>query len=60
MLLLSKFEVASPCITVHLMKLRRVLTVDRVGNSHPCRSATVLTQWLSGTSRAREESSKAR
>ena len=59
-LLLSKPEVTSPCITVHLMKLRKVLIVDRVGSRRPRRSVTVLTQWLGDTSRAREENSRTR
>ena len=60
MLALSKSEVAYPCITVHLMKLRKVLTVDRVGSRRPCHSVTVLTQWLGNTPRAREENSRTR
>ena len=48
MLLLLESEVAYPCITVHLMKLRNVLTVDRVGSRRPHRSVNALTQWLKG------------
>ena len=33
---LPESGVAYPCITVHLMKLRNVLTVDRVGGSYSC------------------------
>ena len=53
MLPLPKSGVASPCITVHLMKLRKVLTVDRVGSRYPHHSVIALTQWLGGVSRAR-------
>ena len=60
MLPLLESGVAYPCITVHLMKLRNVLTVDRVGSRRPYRSAIALTQWLGGASRAREEISRAR
>ena len=35
MLLLLESDVAYPCITVHLMKLRNVLTVGRVGSRRP-------------------------
>ena len=60
MLPLSKSEVASPCITMHLMKLMKVLTVDRVGSRRPRRFVTVLTQWLGGMLSAREENLRAR
>ena len=55
MLLLLESEVAYPCITVHLMKLRNVQTVDRVGSRRPHRSVTALTQWLKGLMTARKK-----
>jgi len=60
MLLLLESEVAYPCFTVHLMKLRNVLTVVRVGSRRPHRSVTVLTQWLEGLGTARKKTLRAR
>ena len=51
---LPEYGVAYPCITVHLMKLRNVLTVGRVSNRRPHRSVTVLTRWLGILLTARE------
>ena len=56
--LCTKSDLTFPCITVHLMELRRDLTVDRVGSSCPCRSVPVLTQWLGDTSRTCRKSSR--
>ena len=60
MLLLLESEVAYPCITVHLMKLRNILTVDRVGSRRPHRSVNALTQWLEGLVTARKRILRAR
>ena len=60
MLLLLESEVAYPCITVHLLKLRDVLTIDRVGSRRPHCSVTVLTQWLKGLVTARKRILRAR
>ena len=60
MLLLLESEVVYPCITVHLMKLRNVLTVDRVGSRRPRRSVTALTQWLKDLMTARKKILRAR